>query len=84
MKYKKLLLIIISLLISISACSNESNSGYTKYSYEFLGTFDTVIQIMGYAKNADEFEIMAEICQERFVNLISFTIYIMIMMVLIM
>ena len=69
MKYKKLLLIIISLLISISACSNESNSGYTKYSYEFLGTFDTVIQIMGYAKNADEFEIMAEICQERFVEL---------------
>ena len=69
MKYKKLLLIIISLLISISACSNESNSGYTKYSYEFLGTFDTVIQIMGYAKNADEFEIMAEICQERFIEL---------------
>jgi thiamine biosynthesis lipoprotein len=69
MKYKKLLLIIISLLISISACSNESNSGYTKYSYEFLGTFDTVIQIMGYAKNADEFEVMAEICKDRFIEL---------------
>jgi thiamine biosynthesis lipoprotein len=69
MKYKKLLLIIISLLILISACSNESNSGYTKYSYEFLGTFDTVIQIMGYAKNADEFEVMAEICKDRFIEL---------------
>jgi thiamine biosynthesis lipoprotein len=69
MKYKKLLLIIISLLISISACSNESNSGYTKYSYEFLGTFDTVIQIMGYAKNTDEFEVMAEICKDRFIEL---------------
>ena len=69
MKYKKLLLIIISLLILISACSNENNSGYTKYSYEFLGTFDTVIQIMGYAKNADEFEVMAEICKDRFIEL---------------
>jgi thiamine biosynthesis lipoprotein len=69
MKYKKLLLIIISLLILISACSNENNSGYTKYSYEFLGTFDTVIQIMGYAKNTDEFEVMAEICKDRFIEL---------------
>ncbi|NLE26067.1 MAG: FAD:protein FMN transferase [Clostridiaceae bacterium] len=67
-KLKHLLLIfIISLLIS--SCSDKNNSGYTKYSYEFLGAFDTVIQFMGYAKSPDEFEAMVEIGQARFMEL---------------
>lgn len=67
-KAKQLLLIFIFSLL-ISSCSNKNNMGYTKYSYEFLGAFDTVIQFMGYAKSPDEFEIMAEIGQERFMEL---------------
>lgn len=67
-KCKHLLLIfIISLLIS--SCSDKNNLGYTKYSYEFLGAFDTVIQFMGYAESPDEFETMVEIGQERFMEL---------------
>jgi len=70
MKAKKLLLItVIVFSLLVSSCSVKNNSEYTKYSYEFLGTFDTVVQIMGYARNSDEFEKMAEICQERFVEL---------------
>jgi thiamine biosynthesis lipoprotein len=69
MKYRKILLIlIIFICLFISACTNNNQSGYTKYSYEFLGTFDTVIQIMGYAEDSDEFEAMAKICRERFLE----------------
>ncbi len=67
-KYPKFIMILIFSLL-IGACSVKNQSVYTKYSYEFLGTFDTVIQLMGYAKDADEFEIMAEIGQERFIEL---------------
>jgi len=69
MKLKKLLFIVLISSLLFSACSFENDPGYTKYSYEFLGTFDTVVQIMGYARNSDEFETMAEICQKRFVEL---------------
>ena len=66
-KYALSLILIISLLIS--ACTGENQSVYTKYSYEFLGAFDTVIQFMGYTKGPDEFEIMVELGQGRFMEL---------------
>jgi len=42
---------------------------YSKYSYEFLGAFDTVIQFVGYAKNEQEFETMVKAGQKRFEEL---------------
>ena len=42
---------------------------YTKYSYEFLGSFDTVVQFIGYAKNQSEFEDMAKSGETRFMEL---------------
>lgn len=69
MKKSKQLLLILIISLLISACSTTSESAYTKYSYEFLGAFDTIIQFMGYAKGPDEFEIMVEIGQERFMEL---------------
>lgn len=44
-------------------------SKYRKYSYEFLGSFDTVIQFMGYAENEKQFEVMAKKGQARFEEL---------------
>lgn len=41
----------------------------TKYSYEFMGTFDTMIQIIGYAPSKDVFMEMAQKGQERFEEL---------------
>ena len=50
----------------IYKCIQIITIGYTKYSYEFLGTFDTVIQIIGYAEDSDEFEAMAKIAGNVF------------------
>ncbi|HHW23699.1 MAG TPA: FAD:protein FMN transferase [Clostridiaceae bacterium] len=65
---KKLYLLILIIAIFISGCSGD-RSGYIKYSYEFLGAFDTVVQFIGYAKTRDEFEKMAEIVEKRFLEL---------------
>jgi len=47
----------------------SGNGGYSKYSYEFTGAFDTVTQFMGYAKSEEEFESLAKKGQARLVEL---------------
>lgn len=69
MKIKPKLLLILIIALMFSACSAKNTSEYNKYSYEFLGAFDTVIQFMGYANSPDEFELMVEKGQERFMEL---------------
>jgi thiamine biosynthesis lipoprotein len=59
------LLITIILLLPVSGCSE----GLKKYSYEFTGTFDTLVQITGYAQNRGEFDRMASEAQKRFEEL---------------
>ncbi|MGI6085428.1 MAG: FAD:protein FMN transferase [Acetivibrionales bacterium] len=70
-KYPKLLMILFISLF-FGSCSSKNSSEYKKYSYEFIGAFDTVIQFMGYAKAPDEFELMVEKGQERFMELNRF------------
>lgn len=69
-KYLIICLILIILIIPMLtvSCSNNPNA-YTKYSYEFLGVFDTSIQFIGYSKSAKEFEDMAKIAQGRLMEL---------------
>ena len=55
---------MLLLSVLISGCG-LSNTGFTKYSYEFMGSFDTLIQFMGYAKSAEEFELLAKKGQAR-------------------
>jgi len=64
-------LIIILIIISNVGCSApwSKDSGYRKYSYEFLGSFDTIIQFIGYTKNEKEFEKLSNIGQARFEEL---------------
>lgn len=60
----------MSIFILLSGCgSDNAVSAYSKYNYEFLGAFDTVIQFMGYAKSQQDFEKMAKIGEARFVEL---------------
>lgn len=66
---KKLLGLILSLALVGSGCSQQPKSEYSKYSYEFLGAFDTVIQFLGYSKNQQEFEDITKIGQERLMEL---------------
>ncbi len=59
------------LILSILAagCSNRQSAGPVRYSYEFLGAFDTVIQIIGYADSKEEFEAMCKTAEKRFLDL---------------
>lgn len=68
MKVKISICIIIIISLLTAACSSD-NSAYTKYSYEFVGAFDTTIQLIGYAKSEADFKEMADIAQDRFMEL---------------
>ncbi len=60
-----ILSLITILFLSGTGCANRME----KYSYEFMGTFDTMIQILGYAKNRDTFMEMAQKGQKKFEEL---------------
>lgn len=69
MKKKSTLWLIVCLTLLISGCTGQEKSEYNKYTYEFLGAFNTIIQFMGYSKSQEEYEAMTQIGQARFVEL---------------
>lgn len=67
---KKMLTVLMVLVILSAGCIKYSSANeYHKYTYEFLGAFDTVIQIIGYTKNRGEFDQYAKLGQVRFEEL---------------
>lgn len=65
---KKALSVLLCFLLLLPAgCGRKSL--YTKYSYEFLNTFDTVVQVMGYTRTKEEFDGWAKKAEARFVEL---------------
>jgi thiamine biosynthesis lipoprotein len=67
---KKIMALICYVLTLMQGCSVELSPGsFSKYSYEFLGAFDTAIQFMGYARNEREFADMARLGEDRFMEL---------------
>ncbi|MGE4283941.1 MAG: FAD:protein FMN transferase [Clostridia bacterium] len=70
MKHSIALLAVVLLLISGCSAKTEPLTGkYDKYTYEFFGTFNTMIQFMGYAENEKQFEELALKGQSRFEEL---------------
>ena len=57
------------LLFPFTGCRKAADSEYSKYSYEFFGVFDTLVEIIGYAKNEAQFRDWAEKAQSRFTQL---------------
>ncbi|HBN84814.1 MAG TPA: FAD:protein FMN transferase, partial [Clostridiales bacterium] len=57
LKQRVAIYLIILILSSVMGCTQRRPE---KYSYEFTGLFDTVIQFTGYAKDQNAFEAMAE------------------------
>ncbi len=49
-----------------TAAASEKAIGYKKFSYEFFGTFDTVILIAGYAQNQTKFDEYSSYAFKRF------------------
>ena len=67
---KRFLSILCSLvLLAMTGCSGNAKSEYTKYSSQFYGTFDTVVQVVGYCKTEDEFKAYASEIKDRFTQL---------------
>ncbi len=67
-----LALLLSVLMMTATGCTfggGPENGNYSKYSYEFTGAFDTVIQFVGYAKSEKEFETLAKKGQARFEEL---------------
>lgn len=67
-----LAIILVILLLLNTGCTNGAKSksnSYQKYSYEFFGSFDTVIQFMGYSEGKEQFEALAKKGQLRFEEL---------------
>lgn len=65
MKRRISIFLILGLILSIlSAC--QSKPKYKKYDYNFFGTFDTIIQIVGYTESEEEFNSYAKKMEERF------------------
>ncbi len=66
---KKFVFIILfwSMLLLLTACSSHiEKQEYQRYSSNFLGTFDTLVQIIGYTKSEEEFLGYANDIQIRF------------------
>lgn len=69
---KKVTALLLALLLIMAAGCGEKKppeTGYTKYSTQFYGTFDTIVQIIGYAQSEEEFVSHAKAMQERFEEL---------------
>lgn len=64
------ILIVIFLTINVG-CSNGNNDAgeYSKYTYEFLDTFDTMIQLTAYTKNSTVFDSFKKKVHTRFQEL---------------
>lgn len=64
--------LLAAAMLLLSGCNAREMSQadkYDKYSYEFFGTFDTVIQFMGYAEDEQQFNNMCQKGQSRFEEL---------------
>jgi len=68
---KRIIALCLAAAMLLTGCSVSlgPKSKYSKYSYEFLGSFDTVIQFVGYAESAEQFDGIAKQGQARFEEL---------------
>ena len=57
--------IAVMLVFTLTSCSLFVES-YEKYSYEFFGTFDTIVKVSGYAKSEKEFDKYSAYAYQRF------------------
>jgi thiamine biosynthesis lipoprotein len=64
-KKLKYILSIIIIASQLASCG-ASDAPYEKYSYEFFGTFDTIIQISGYTQSQREFDKYSSYAYKRF------------------
>ena len=72
MQMKKLNIIITAILIMLlilPGCNNTAENEYGKYSDSFFDTFNTMIQVVGYTKSQQEFDLYLERIHLRYQEL---------------
>lgn len=70
MKSKLVLFVVLTLFFAgCTGGKSQGTSNYQKFSYEFTGPFDTAIQFIGYFRDHEEFESLAQKGQARFEEL---------------
>ncbi|MDD4080235.1 MAG: FAD:protein FMN transferase [Eubacteriales bacterium] len=62
----KLLAALLALCLLVPASSLAAQNKYTRYTHIFFGTFDTVITILAYAKDREEFDAAAAATEAAF------------------
>lgn len=65
-------ILILSLLSVLAGCRQKPSAEYTKYNNTFFDTFDTLTQVVAYAKSEDEFNQYFEQIHTRFQELHKF------------
>lgn len=66
---KKSLLYFLALTISLTVLSGCSKNKYKKYDGSFFDTFDTIVKVVGYAADEEEFDEYMEVIHDRFLEL---------------
>lgn len=67
MKKLAAVLTVIALLLTITACNARTEKqNYERHTANFLDTFDTVVQVIGYTKSKEEFTEYAGYIHQRF------------------
>lgn len=61
---KRLIALLLTLLVVLSACTSLGES-YQKFQHYFFGTFDTIITLIGYAKDEATFQTYASLAESR-------------------
>jgi thiamine biosynthesis lipoprotein len=60
---------LVLFTIGLSGCQSKTSDEYSKYSEGFFDTFDTLTQVVGYAKSEEEFKSYVDKMHERFLEL---------------
>lgn len=67
--YRKIAMLLILGIITISFIACKLDNVYEKHSGNFFDTFDTIISVVGYTKSQEEFKTYMDIIEERFTQL---------------
>jgi len=65
---KRSLLVVALALVLLLTSSCAETETYTKYQHYFFGTFDTVITLIGFTQNEEEFESYAQLAEAEMIR----------------
>lgn len=65
MKYKLLIIITVLIMLLVSGCDGSGQGSYNRYTESIFDTFDTLVQVVIYAENEEQFRSYFDTTHER-------------------